>query len=58
MGILDKIGDVSKGVSDKTKSMSEANNLKRFCTKRSVSLSYLLTSVRSIIKIPTEIRLI
>ena len=29
MGILDKIGDVSKGVSDKTKSMSEANNLKR-----------------------------
>lgn len=29
MGILDKIGDVSKGVSDKTKSMSEASNLKR-----------------------------
>lgn len=29
MGILDKIGDASKGFSDKTKSISEANNLKR-----------------------------
>ena len=29
MSIIDKIGDVSRGVSDKTKSMSEASNLKR-----------------------------
>ena len=29
MGILDKFSDVSKGVTDKTKSISEANNLKR-----------------------------
>ena len=29
MSILDKIGDVSKGASDKAKSISEANNLKR-----------------------------
>ena len=29
MGILDKISDVSKGASDKAKSISEANNLKR-----------------------------
>ena len=29
MGIIDKIGDVSRGVSDKTKNMSEASNLKR-----------------------------
>ena len=29
MSIFDKIGDVSKGASDKAKSISEANNLKR-----------------------------
>ena len=29
MSILDKIGDVSRGASDKAKSISEANNLKR-----------------------------
>ena len=29
MGLLDKIGDASKGLTDKTKSISEANNLKR-----------------------------
>ena len=29
MSILDKFTDVSRGVSEKTKSMSEANNLKR-----------------------------
>lgn len=28
MGILDKIGDVSRGITDKTKNMSEASNLK------------------------------
>ena len=29
MGILDALGNVSKGASDRAKSMSEANNLKR-----------------------------
>ena len=29
MGLLEKIGDASKGITDKTKSISEANNLKR-----------------------------
>lgn len=29
MGLLDKFNDVSRGVSEKTKNMSEANNLKR-----------------------------
>ena len=29
MGILNKFNDVSKGVNDKAKSISEANNLKR-----------------------------
>ena len=29
MGILDKINDAGKGVSDKAKNVSEANNLKR-----------------------------
>lgn len=29
MGIIDKISDVSRGVSDRTKNMSEASNLKR-----------------------------
>ena len=29
MSILDKLGDVSRGASDKAKSISEANNLKR-----------------------------
>ena len=29
MGILDKFNDVSRGVNDKAKNISEANNLKR-----------------------------
>ena len=29
MGILDKFNDVSRGVSEKTKNISEGNNLKR-----------------------------
>ena len=59
MGLLDKFSDAQKGVSEKAKSISEANNLKRKILYEEERIVEIFTDIgKRYTRIPTRIRLL